>query len=108
MGCAMKRTLFLTVFAAVLLSVAQASAQGDGKTEAAYGTPEIDGVMEDVWSAAPDSGIDIFTMETHGASGRFRCMWDEENLYVFADVTDPVISTAASAAHMQDLSLIHI
>lgn len=102
MECAMKRTLFLTVFAAVLLSVAQASAQGDGKTEAAYGTPEIDGVMEDVWSAAPDSGIDIFTMETHGASGRFRCMWDEENLYVFADVTDPVISTAASATHMQD------
>lgn len=102
MGCAMKRTLFLMAFTAVMLFTAQVSAQSDGKTEAAYGTPEIDGVMEDIWGVAPERGIDIFTMETHGASGVFRCMWDEENLYVFADVTDPVISTAASAAHMQD------
>ena len=102
-GDAMKRILILMIFASAVLSAYQVSAaEGDGKLEAAYGTPEIDGVRDEMWDAAPEGGIDLFTMETHGAHGSFRCMWDEENLYVFADVTDPVLSTAADAAHMQD------
>ncbi len=98
----MNKILCLAIFGAAVLTASSASAQSSGKTEAVYGAPQIDGVMEAMWDAAPEGGIDLFTMETHGASGRFRCMWDEENLYVFAEVTDPVLSTAASAAHMQD------
>lgn len=98
----MKKVVLLAAAAAVVFSAAAVSAEEDGKTEAAYGTPEIDGTMEDMWLSAPESGIDLFTTETHGASGVFRCMWDEENIYVFAEVTDPVISTVSDTAHMQD------
>ena len=62
----MKRILILMIFASAVLSAYQVSAaEGDGKLEAAYGTPEIDGVRDEMWDAAPEGGIDLFTMETH-------------------------------------------
>lgn len=96
----MKKALFLTaLLTAVPLTAANA---GEGSVTAAYGTPVIDGVMEEMWNNASVCGIDIFTTERHGADGVFRTMWDEENLYVFAEVKDSVVSAAANAAHEQD------
>lgn len=96
------KTVFLVFALTSLVPAAGIAAGGAGTIEAVYGTPVIDGNAEEIWDAAPEDRIELFTMETHGAHGTFRCMWDEEKLYVLAKVIDPVLSTAADAAHMQD------
>lgn len=61
-------------------------------------SPVIDGVEEDVWSAANWQKIDVRWLGAQQGypspqdySGRFKVMWDANYLYMLVDITDDVI-----------------
>ncbi|REE69690.1 GH35 family endo-1,4-beta-xylanase [Paenibacillus taihuensis] len=67
-----------------------------GKTStAAKGTPNIDGTMDDIWKTTSPIAIDVTQAgntkaDTIMPTATARMLWDDANLYVFAQVTkDP-------------------
>jgi len=70
--------------------------------EAVYGTPEIDGSVDDIWENAVPIETSSYTMGSNGASGVSRMMWDENYVYVLTEVKDPVLSKANANAYEQD------
>lgn len=55
---------------------------------AAYGTPEVDGKIDDVWNTTNHNVIDIvmLTEKDELYRGWFKALWDENNLYVLAKI----------------------
>ena len=70
--------------------------------KAAKGTPEIDGKIDDIWADAPSIDIKTFSLGTTGATGTAKLLWDKSNIYILAEVTDPVLSKASSNTYEQD------
>src|SRR5699024_7526476 len=70
--------------------------------KAAYGTPEIDGKIDDIWGDAPVLAIDRYQGAWHGASGEARVLWDEENLYVLVEVNDSELDKTAEDVSQHD------
>lgn len=56
------------------------------------GTPKIDGNSELLW----ESNAPIVVQGDNGYIGSFRVRWDENNIYVFAEVTDSSTKKAGS------------
>ncbi|MBQ9809464.1 MAG: endo-1,4-beta-xylanase [Ruminococcus sp.] len=69
--------------------------------QATVGTPAIDGVIDDIWADAPVINIDKYSMGS-GATGTAKVLWDSRNIYVLAEVKDPVLSKASSNTYEQD------
>ncbi|MBQ8724306.1 MAG: hypothetical protein IJY74_01370, partial [Oscillospiraceae bacterium] len=69
--------------------------------EAAKGTPEIDGTIDSVWDNATAISLDTYTMG-NGATGTAKMLWDENYIYVLAEVKDAVLSNASANAYEQD------
>ena len=88
-----KGLALIIVFAVVLLQVFSISVSANlGLVyEAPQGTPVIDGEIDALWDNAPWVNwtyiVDGNTLDD--ASGRFKAMWDTENIYVFVEVTGP-------------------
>ncbi|MBD2845044.1 family 16 glycosylhydrolase [Paenibacillus sp. IB182496] len=55
---------------------------------ASYGTPLIDGSVDALWTAAETLEVDKPDKGTTDSEAQVRVMWDEDNLYVLAEVTD--------------------
>ncbi|MGM9937259.1 MAG: endo-1,4-beta-xylanase, partial [Candidatus Ornithomonoglobus sp.] len=72
------------------------------KAGSAYGTPIIDGEIDEAWNSVPEYKLSRYLMAWQGASGTFKSMWDEDNLYLLVNVKDPVVSAVAADAYMQD------
>ena len=56
------------------------------------GTPKIDGELDSVWDAAEWTDVDLphgADTDTYGHSARAKVMWDETNLYIYAEITCP-------------------
>src|SRR5699024_6564098 len=70
--------------------------------KAAYGTPEIDGKIDDIWGEAPVLPIDRYQGAWHGASGEARVLWDEENLYVLVEVNDSELDKTGEDDYQHD------
>ena len=68
---------------------------------ATYGTPTIDGTIDSVWEDAPTIDVNTFSVG-NGATGTAKMLWDENNLYVLTEVTDPVLSKSSANAYEQD------
>ncbi len=90
----MKKLLtFLLTAALVSSSLAlSAYATRDLTYTAPKGTPKIDGEMEALWDSAEWTNIDLpYSADTddYGHSARAKLMWDESNLYVYAEVVEP-------------------
>lgn len=93
----MKKFLAILMTAVMLVSAVAvcASAAVDAtvpeiKTaEAAYGTPVIDGKIDELWSKATvyKYGTDTKT-QSADVVGQFRTMWDENYIYFLFEVTD--------------------
>ncbi len=93
----MKKSLVLTLVMVLLVS---ASAFAEFKAMYTEVAPVLDGVLDDVWATAPVFEITMDNYEAIGGSyesrgpggfaagAKFRLLWDEENLYFFADVAD--------------------
>ena len=72
------------------------------KILAAYGTPQVDGMMDEVWGDAESASVNIMTMAWQGAVGTVRTLWDEHAVYVLFDVQDSVLNADSVNAHEQD------
>ncbi|WP_128659062.1 endo-1,4-beta-xylanase, partial [Paenibacillus sp. 598K] len=67
------------------------------------GTPEIDGERDDLWDdAAPALTTEVWVQGSSGATASFQTMWDDEYLYVYAIVSDPLLSDASNNPWEQD------
>jgi len=69
---------------------------------AAYGTPVIDGKMDDIWSTAEELPITKMLQAWDTASGTARVLWDKEYLYVYFSVTDPLLDSTSYTVHERD------
>lgn len=69
---------------------------------AAYGSPTIDGEIDEIWNDAPILPIDRFQTAHNGATGQARVLWDNENLYVLVEVNDNELDKTGTDAHEQD------
>lgn len=63
---------------------------------AAYGTPLLDGLADEaVWQSAPWLPLDQIWLGAQPTatdfSGRYKLLWDENNLYVLAEITDDTL-----------------
>ncbi len=67
-----------------------------------YGTPVIDGEIDESWNNAPSSKLDRYVMAWQGATGTVQTQWDENKLYALYKITDPLISTAGTEDYLQD------
>lgn len=71
--------------------------------EAAKGTPEIDGVIDSIWDTTMSvETTKIYNTNLPSADATVRVLWDENNLYVLAEVNDSYLSNAATDSHNQD------
>ncbi|MFC4098954.1 endo-1,4-beta-xylanase [Paenibacillus xanthanilyticus] len=70
--------------------------------ESAFGTPQVDGVMDAAWNNAAELSTGIWVEGTSGATAKFRTMWDADNLYVYAVITDAKLSDASDNAYEED------
>ena len=70
--------------------------------QAPYGTPVIDGQRDPVWDQAAELSTDVWVEGQGGATAKFRTLWDDQYLYVYAEVTDPLLSDASSNPWEQD------
>ena len=70
---------------------------------AVYGTPEMDGEIDDVWNEAHVLNMNQM-QQAHEilADGTGRVLWDEQNLYVLFQVSDSILDISAEEAHEQD------
>ncbi|MBN1439366.1 MAG: endo-1,4-beta-xylanase [Anaerolineales bacterium] len=66
------------------------------------GTPVIDGVEDAVWAAANEISTDVWALGSSGATAKVRTLWDGEYLYVYAVVTDKLLSKASGNSWEQD------
>ncbi|MRH41919.1 LPXTG cell wall anchor domain-containing protein [Aquibacillus halophilus] len=69
---------------------------------ALYGTPSIDGSVDDIWSDAPELPVNQYQMAWQGASGVTKALWDNENLYVLVNVSDAQLDKSNANAWEQD------
>lgn len=69
---------------------------------AARGTPVIDGTIDKAWARAQAFETRTFVLGSSGATARIRTLWDNDHLYVLAQVSDPVLSGASPNPWEQD------
>ncbi|MBO5273065.1 MAG: hypothetical protein J6I45_00450 [Clostridia bacterium] len=89
----MKRTLknvFVLALALLFCMQISAFAASDAKMEAVYGTPVIDGAIDDVWAKADKQDValvddGVIPSET-ATRGTFSTLWDENYFYVLVEV----------------------
>lgn len=67
------------------------------------GTPVIDAVEENAWKQAPELSTDTVVFgSASGATAKVKVLWDAGHLYVFAKVTDPLLSKASNNPWEED------
>ena len=64
-------------------------------SKASYGTPQIDATKDSKWDAADEIGTTKWVQGTTGSTAKFRTLWDNEYLYIFAEVKDSLLSKAS-------------
>ena len=97
----MKKLLTLTLTALLALSlVIPASAARDDVFTAAYGTPTIDGKMDDAYLASDLIAIDVLDVRTEPydkpATGWVRVLWDDGYIYLYCEINDPTRADKAA------------
>lgn len=103
----MKKIMTLGL-ALTLVAAMAVTASAKQSYEAANATPVIDGQKDDAYTVATEIVLDheLAAMADSGfATGLAYTAWDNDNLYVFIEVTDPVISTEKAEAVWQSDSI---
>lgn len=104
----MKKAIFKTstalIVSALLLSTTAMAADYTKEFGVAYGSPEIDGVLDDTYAA---SDAYTLTFPKDGAASYSTAQiywnWDETALYVYAAITDDTPSTNADTTNINDI-----
>lgn len=71
-------------------------------SEAVKGTPVIDAELDSIWNGANQISTDVWVTGTNGSTSKVRTMWDDEYLYVYAEVEDNLLTLASANAWEQD------
>jgi len=67
--------------------------EGVKMATAKYGTPVIDGEIDNIWNITEEITTDIVVMGSlENAKAKVRVLWDEKALYILAVVMDPVLN----------------
>ncbi|MBM7573671.1 endo-1,4-beta-xylanase [Aquibacillus albus] len=69
---------------------------------ASFGTPEIDGTIDDIWSDVTELPINRYQMAWQGADGVAKVLWDNENLYALIQVSDSELDKSSQNPWEQD------
>lgn len=72
------------------------------RSTAKYGTPVIDGEVDDVWKKSEVMKISRYQTAWQGATGTARALWDENNLYVLIQVNDTELDKGSANPWEQD------
>lgn len=72
------------------------------EAKAAYGTPEIDGTEDSIWSKAEDIPVSKLSIAWSLANGTAKALWDDKNLYVLVNVKDTELDKASQNPWEQD------
>ncbi|MFW5719062.1 MAG: endo-1,4-beta-xylanase [Halanaerobium sp.] len=71
-------------------------------TEAVKGSPEIDAEMDESWQEANTIKTEKRISGENPAAAEVKTMWDEDYLYLYAEVTDSALSLTGEQAHEED------
>ncbi|MFW2514432.1 endo-1,4-beta-xylanase [Demequina sp. SO4-13] len=74
----------------------------------ASGVPVIDGTVEEAWSGAPSVTTDKVNVSGPAEPAEFWTLWDDNTLYVYAEVPDPDVDTSGSDPWTQDSVEIYV
>jgi endo-1,4-beta-xylanase len=66
------------------------------------GRPTIDGQQDRIWNNATEVSTKRFALDNAGATAKVKLLWDAGYLYVYATVTDPLLSKASANAWEED------
>lgn len=69
---------------------------------AVYGTPAVDGTVDDLWSKAPELAVNRYQLAWQGATGTAKTLWDDQNLYVLVQVSDAQLDKTSANVWEQD------
>jgi len=72
-----------------------------GRMVAYFGSPKIDGVIDDVWKDAPVV-TPKYVSGNIDTSAVFRALWDDNGLYILAQVKDKTLSVQSGTPYSQD------
>jgi endo-1,4-beta-xylanase len=64
--------------------------------------PVIDGVEDNAWSRASKITTSTWVQGSSGAMAKVKTLWDSGHLYIYAVVTDPVLSDTSSNPWEED------
>ncbi|MFG1734807.1 endo-1,4-beta-xylanase [Paenibacillus sp. 843] len=70
--------------------------------QARYGTPKVDGELDGIWKEAGELATGVWVEGNSGATAKFRTLWDENHLYVYAVISDSLLSDASPNVWEQD------
>ncbi|MDK2806158.1 MAG: endo,4-beta-xylanase [Thermoanaerobacterium sp.] len=69
---------------------------------AIYGTPVIDGKVDDIWNNVEAISTNTWVLGSNGATATAKMMWDDKYLYVLAVVTDENLNKSSVNPYEQD------
>ena len=70
--------------------------------EVKRGTPIVDGEVDALWAGANELVTNTWVVGTSGSTARVKALWDEGQLYLFAHVSDSLLSKASANPWEQD------
>ncbi len=77
-------------------------AEGPRTAKAAKGTAVIDGDIDDIWNKAEQIVTDRWVSGSSGSTAKVRTLWDDNRLYVLAEVTDSLVTKRSANVWEQD------
>ncbi|WP_459481556.1 sugar-binding protein [Clostridium saccharoperbutylacetonicum] len=72
-----------------------------GRMVAKFGSPKIDGIIDDIWKDAPVV-TPKYVSGKLDTSAEFRALWDDNALYILAQVKDKNLSVQSGTPYAQD------
>jgi endo-1,4-beta-xylanase len=92
----MKRVSIILILSLIALFLLASLTLGQQTQTAVakYGKPKIDAQMDEVWKSAMEYVTDRYVSGTKGkvAYAKFRVLWDEDSIYVWAEVYDSLLN----------------
>lgn len=100
----LKKALSAVLSAAVFMSVIPAYGAAETKqtAEAAYGTPVIDGKIDEVWNTTNAYVVENCTLEFKEYKGYIKVLWDENYIYVLSKVYSSQYDKSSSEPYKHD------
>ncbi len=91
----------MTVNGLPVSALTAVAAEAPDSVTAMFGTPFVDGEMDEVWNKAPAYALEQPSVR-EDAQATVRLLWDDNALYVYAEVLDDNLSNASGNAYEHD------